>query len=167
MLNSMASRIIRYQAAIVRDHRLLLLRWVPDAYPPVWLVPGGGREQETEEECVVREVREETGLACRVLRLLPQISVADLPGPYEILKTFLVDAPDGEPRPGEEPEPGAKGEITEVRWFDLRSSDATSVEVLGTPFTHRAVAQIRDELGYRDREESSAEVGTKGTTHNG
>ena len=64
----MAKRLIRYQAAIVRSDGLLLVRWEPDGYPPVWLVPGGGRENETEEACVVREVREETGIDCEVVR---------------------------------------------------------------------------------------------------
>lgn len=144
----MGKRIIRYQAAIIRADRLLLVRWVPVYYEPVWLIPGGGREDETEEECVVREVREETGLECRVVRELGNLSVADVEGPYQTLKTYLVDAPDGEPHPGEEPEPGARGEITEVGWFDLRSAEATSTAVVGTPFTELGVAHIRRELGY-------------------
>lgn len=144
----MGKRIIRYQAAIVREHRLLLVRWVPIGYPAVWLIPGGGREDETEEECVVREVQEETGLHGRVVRLLGELSVADIEGPYEVVKTYLVDAPDGEPYPGEEPEPGARGEITEIGWFDLRHAEATATKIVGTPFTERGVALIRRELGY-------------------
>ncbi len=144
----MAKRDIRYQAAVIRHDRLLLVRWEPHEHPAVWLVPGGGREDETEEECVVREVREETGLSSRVLRMLFEETVTDGRTPYRLLKTYLVDAPDGEPFAGEEPEPGARGEITAVHWFDLRSEAATAVDVLGTPFTHGSVVGIRKALGY-------------------
>ena len=144
----MANRIIRYQAAILREDRMLLVRWVPRDHPAVWLVPGGGREEETEEACVVREVREETGLEGRVVRLLVEESVAHRDTPYRTLKTYLVEAPDGEPFPGEEPEPGARGEITEVAWFDLRDPGATAVEVVGTDFTSESIASIRKRLGY-------------------
>ena len=144
----MADRRIRYQAAIVRDDRLLLVRWEPYEYPGVWLVPGGGREDESEEECVVREVREETGLDGRVLRLLAEERVARADTRYEVLKTYLVDAPMGEPVAGEEPEPGARGEITQVGWFDLRSSLATSADAVGTSLTSDSIAQIRKALGY-------------------
>ena len=152
----MAKRLIRYQAAIVRADRLLLVRWEPDGYPPVWLVPGGGRENETEEECVVREVREETGLEARVVRLLAEESVEHAETSYRTLKTYLMDAPHGEPFPGEEPEPGARGRITEVGWFDLRSPGATSIEVLGTAFTHGSIVRIRHELGYDDARRSDS-----------
>ncbi len=146
----MAKRLIRYQGAIVRSDRLLLVRWEPDGFPPVWLVPGGGREDETEEECVVREIREETGLRTTVVRLLSEESVRHDQAPYRTLKTYLMDAPRGEPFPGDEPEPGARGRITAVRWFDLRSVEATALDVLGTSFTHGSVVRIRRALGYRD-----------------
>ncbi len=148
----MANRLIRYQAAIVRRDRILLVRWEPRGYPPVWILPGGGREDETEEECVVREVREETHLVCQVLRLLSEESVSDAQTPYRTLKTYLVDAPDGEPSPGEEPEPGARGEITAVRWFDLHEAAATSVGAVRTPFTQRSLERVRVELGYAGRD---------------
>lgn len=144
----MADRRIRYQAAILREDHLLLVRWEPRGYPAVWLIPGGGREVESEEECVVREVREETGLHGRVVRLLVEEPATDTRTSYEILKTYLVEAPQGEPFPGEEPEPGATGEITAVGWFDLRLAEATSVGVVGTAFTARSIASVRRVLGY-------------------
>lgn len=144
----MGRRDIRYQAAIVRHDRLLLVRWEPFSWPAVWLVPGGGREAESEEECVVREVREETGLEVTVDRFLFEQDARDEQTPYQRLKTYLVDAPHGEPHPGEEPEPGAQGRITAVEWFDLQVAEATSVEVTGTPFTSNSIALIREALGY-------------------
>ena len=94
----------RYQGAIMRDHNILLIRHTNHgdgrAY---WLVPGGGREQgETEEECVQREMREETGLEVRVERLL--LDEESLPGEkvYDRIKTYLCIPEPGEARPGYE-----------------------------------------------------------------
>jgi ADP-ribose pyrophosphatase YjhB (NUDIX family) len=56
---------IRYQAAIVEDDRILMLKVWDHAHSghTFWLIPGGGREPgESEEDCVKREVREETHL---------------------------------------------------------------------------------------------------------
>jgi 8-oxo-dGTP pyrophosphatase MutT (NUDIX family) len=65
-------RIIRYQCAIERDDHILLTRFTePASGRSYWLIPSGGIEaDETEEACVRREMREETGLEIQVLRLL-------------------------------------------------------------------------------------------------
>ena len=48
------------RAVIIRDNQILLSHETVSGW---WLVPGGGMEEgETPEECVVREVLEETGL---------------------------------------------------------------------------------------------------------
>ena len=55
---------IRYQAAIIRDDHILLLKvWDHTCSGEVfWVIPGGGRNHgESEEDCVIREVLEETG----------------------------------------------------------------------------------------------------------
>ena len=63
-------RNIRYQAAILKDHHVLLLR-IEEEDQSFWVIPGGGREgSESEEECVIREAREETYLLVQVDRLL-------------------------------------------------------------------------------------------------
>ncbi|MBL0748661.1 NUDIX domain-containing protein [Nocardioides baculatus] len=51
--------------ALVRDRRVLLAHRRPDkvAYPDVWELPGGVREEgESELEALVRELREEVGV---------------------------------------------------------------------------------------------------------
>lgn len=54
------------RAVVVRDEMILLSR---ETVSDWWLVPGGGMEEgETPEECVIREVGEETGLIVRPLR---------------------------------------------------------------------------------------------------
>ena len=51
------------RAVIIRDGRILLSHETVSGW---WLIPGGGMEDgETPEECVVREVREETGMIVR------------------------------------------------------------------------------------------------------
>jgi len=65
-------RSIRYQAAIVSDNHLLLLKVLDGRTGRLlWVFPGGGREPgENEEECLEREVREETHLTVAVARCL-------------------------------------------------------------------------------------------------
>lgn len=65
-------RHTRYQGFILQDDHVLLIRHEQHATGRgYWVIPGGGREEgETEEECVVREMLEETNLHVRVERLL-------------------------------------------------------------------------------------------------
>ena len=54
-------RHTRYQAAVLHDEALLLVRCAFRDGPTVWMLPGGGREEDEDEAtCVVREVHEET-----------------------------------------------------------------------------------------------------------
>src|SRR5262245_17417385 len=97
-------RSIRYQAAIVFEDRLLLLKVLDRRTGRLfWVFPGGGREAgETEEECIEREVREETYLAVAVARFL--FEVPDVPeGNYDRLRTYLCTIQEGAPHPGTEP----------------------------------------------------------------
>jgi 8-oxo-dGTP pyrophosphatase MutT (NUDIX family) len=65
-------RITRYQGAIIKDHHVLLLRnREHNTGRSYWLFPGGSIEVgETEEQCVAREMLEETGLTVKVEKLL-------------------------------------------------------------------------------------------------
>lgn len=56
------SRITRFQGAIIRNDHILLVRHHEYAGGhDYWVIPGGGREEgETEQECVKREIKEET-----------------------------------------------------------------------------------------------------------
>jgi ADP-ribose pyrophosphatase YjhB (NUDIX family) len=60
----MADRLFKYGLAVIRDGRLLLCR--PYAFPDL-IMPGGIREgNETAEQGIAREVKEELGTAVRV-----------------------------------------------------------------------------------------------------
>ena len=147
----MTKRHTRYQAAIVRGDQILLLAHREHRTGrSYWVIPGGGIEpEEAEEACVVREAKEETGLDVTITRLL--LDEAGLEGGiYARLKTYLCDAPNGEPAPGYEPEPEAAANyaISEVRWFDLRQPLDWDSTLRADPWTYPQLLRVREALGY-------------------
>ena len=110
---------------VIRNGRALLIR---RATPPLqgrWSIPGGHVEWgETIEQAVVRELREETGLAVQVMELVEIVErifddKPNTPGASEprlsseaqyhfIILDFLCAAPSGEPRAG--------GDAREIAW---------------------------------------------------
>lgn len=122
-------RDCRYQAAIVEDGNVLLLRVRdPHSGRSFWLVPGGGREgSEREEDCVTREVREETHLDVEVVRLLWEEEVTgDVI--YRRTKTYLCRSLRGVAQPGAEPELDHHV-IQEVARFSLDRPDLWGPEI--------------------------------------
>ncbi len=139
---------VRYQGAIVRDDCILLLRYKPKLGEPFWMLPGGGREDETAEECVVREMHEETGLEVRVKRiLLSQAAPQDRL--YREWRTYLCTATAGEAKTGIEPGTQHLGSIAEVRWFDLREESLWDDVLRNDRITYPQLTRIRARLGYR------------------
>jgi len=145
------ARHTRYQGLIVENDSVLLIKHTERATGrSYWIIPGGGLDDdETEEECVIREVREETNLDVEIERLL-----FDEPGHpngvYRRRKTFLCKPVGGHPSPGFEPEVEASERyaITEVRWFDLRQETDWGHDLLTDPFTYPQLVNVRKELGY-------------------
>jgi len=100
------TRSIRYQGAIIQDHQILLLKQIEHASGrSYWQIPGGRIElDETEEQCVQREMLEETGLDVQIDALL-----LDEPSPpsdsiYQRWKTYRCTILAGEALPGSEAE---------------------------------------------------------------
>jgi len=147
-------RTIRCQGAIVRNDHLLLIQHrhrVDSAggARTYWLLPGGGQEPgESEEACVVREMREETGLEVQVVRLL--LDDPDVPGGgYQRRHTYLCQVLGGEAAPGYEPEVEAQDyTIAAVGWFDLADPLLWDKQIWQDPITAPTVQQIRAALGY-------------------
>ena len=144
-------RHARYQGAVVRDDHVLLVKhtWF-EGGAEYWLLPGGGQVPgESEEECVRRELLEETHLDVRVERLLIDQAAHD-DVIYECYKTYLCTIVAGREQAGHEPEPEESQAyaITEVTWFDLR--DATTWDKLITPgsVVYAQLQRIRAALGY-------------------
>ena len=148
---NLVDRTIRYQGAIIRyGHLLLIKHHEHESRREYWILPGGGRESdESEEDCIKRELQEETGLNVSVERLL--LDDADVPmGPYKHLKTYLCKIVSGQAKPGYEPEVEAANlyAITEVRWFNLKNTSEWENLVESGPVTHAIVQRIRSILGY-------------------
>ena len=144
-------RDTRYQGATIRNDHLLLIKHREHATGhSYWLLPGGGREgKESEEDCIRREMLEETHLSVKVERLLLD-EMADPMGIYKRLKTYLCHAANGVPRPGYEPEVEAaqKYAIADVQWFDLRNPGSWDDELKADKFTFPLLQRIRAVLGY-------------------
>jgi 8-oxo-dGTP pyrophosphatase MutT (NUDIX family) len=143
-------RDIRYQAAIVQDHHVLLAQMSTPDGKVFWLPPGGGREgNEIPEECILREVQEETGLTVSVERLL--FTTPDMPGgAYDFLHTYLCHPVSGTAQAGIEPEIEFMPVllIQDLAWFDLRDpTNWRPQDELGV-ITFPWLERLRADLGY-------------------
>lgn len=153
------ARHTRYQAFIVENNSVLLIKHLEHKTGRgYWVIPGGGRDDhESEVDCVVREVREETNLDVDVERLL-----LDEPGHpdgvYRWRKTYLCRPIGGSASPGIEPEPEAadRYSISEVRWFDLRDEGEWGAALVNDPFTYPQLRKARIELGYLPKDAKDA-----------
>lgn len=95
------SSIIPCGVAIIRrgDQFLIAQRHADDTLGSFWEFPGGKKtEGESFEECVVREVREETGVAIRVERPFMDVKKR-YKGKTIWLNFYLCDHLSGEPQP--------------------------------------------------------------------
>ena len=143
---SKLTRSIRYQGVILRNDYILLIQHREHAGGrSYWLLPGGGREDgETEEQCVLREMKEETGLDVKVERLL--MDEPEHPGGgYQRHKTYLCAILTGEAQPGYEPEPevAAQYSIAEVGWYNLRNEASWGEKITSDPFTYPEMKRIQ------------------------
>ncbi len=145
-------RRVRYQAAILQNDHILLLKVWDHAFSgkTFWVIPGGGRQSgETEEDCVKREVSEETQLHVDIERLL--LDEPALPaGSYQRVKTYVCLIRSGEPHPGVEPEVDTpeKSTIIQVGWFDLRTPTTWDELARNDPITYPLLQRLRVALGY-------------------
>ena len=99
---------------------------------------------ESEEECVIREVWEETHLQVEVERLILDEKVPQDPF-YERHKTYLCQIVGGVARPGIEPEVGnAESPIKDIGWFDLRPVDSWDALGASPPFAFSLLKRIRE-----------------------
>lgn len=139
----------RYQGAVIENGCILLVQhhfFSSDVR--YWGLPGGGQEPgETGEETVRREMREETGLEVKVVRLLYE-TFWDGSGIYESYKTYLCTPLAGTARPGYEPEPEASSvyEIAAVRWLNLADEQSWGEDLRDNPVMGPELRRIRDAL---------------------
>jgi 8-oxo-dGTP pyrophosphatase MutT (NUDIX family) len=126
-------RHTRYQAAVVHDGAILLVCCAFRNGPTVWILPGGGREDDEDEyACVLREVREETQLSVRVERLLLDTRAEPADGTYVRWRTYLCSVLGGTAAPGGGE--GAVAELIDIMWLPLAADASWPPDIQNDPF---------------------------------
>ncbi len=128
-----SQKSIEVSAALIFRGRKLLItqRHAKSHLGGLWEFPGGKREpDESFEQCLVREIREELGVAISVGELFEEI-VHDYPEKSVHLKFFICELLSGEPQPLD---------CAAVRWviatelagFEFPAADAQLLARLGS-----------------------------------
>ena len=104
-------RRITIDAIIVKGNAILLIKRAHEPYKDMWALPGGYIEwDETAEEAVIREVREETGLTVTNMYMLTVYSKPERDPDQKITIAYAVEAT-GEATAGDD--------ASECQWFEL------------------------------------------------
>jgi 8-oxo-dGTP diphosphatase len=107
-----ANRGVSIDAVIVRNGKVLLIQRGVEPNKGFWGTPGGYVEwDESTEQTVEREVKEETGLVVTGTKLVGVYSSPDRHPRQVINLVYLAQVEDGAPRHGDD--------ATDAQWFDL------------------------------------------------
>ena len=107
-----------------------------------WSIPKGKADPgETGRECAEREVREETGLRCRLGAELPSIRYEDSKRRIKTIRYWAAAAGSGRFTPNEE--------VDAVRWLSLPAALRTVTEPRDRPAIIALGSQLQLELGVR------------------
>ena len=83
-----------------------------------WTLPKGkAEERESDEDCALREVEEETGLACELVEELDGASYRDAAGRPKVVRYWLMRPVSGSLRPTRK--------IDDARWLTVSDAEAT------------------------------------------
>lgn len=95
---------ITVDGVVVRDGKILLIKRGNPPYKGCWALPGGFVEYgETTENAVVREVEEETGLICRIVKVVGVYSAPDRdPRGHTISVAYLMKVEKGTVQAGDD-----------------------------------------------------------------
>jgi 8-oxo-dGTP diphosphatase len=97
---------------LIEDGKVLLIRRGREPFKGQWAIPGGRiEENETVEQCLKREMKEETNLDVEPIRLVGIYSDPKRDPRGIIAASYLVKRISGEPKAGDDAE--------EVKWFPL------------------------------------------------
>ena len=104
-----ANRGVSIDAVVIRDGRILLIKRGSEPYRGMWALPGGYVEwDESVEDTVRREVKEETGLEVADMKLIGVFSRPCRHPKQTINIAYLVNA-DGEAKAGDD--------AADIDWF--------------------------------------------------
>ena len=97
---------------LIENGKILLIRRVAEPFKGMWAIPGGRIEDdETAEECLVREMEEETGLNVEPVKLTGIYSDPKRDPRLVIAAAYLVRRTGGKEKAGDD--------AGETKWFDL------------------------------------------------
>ncbi|MDD5337377.1 MAG: NUDIX hydrolase [Candidatus ainarchaeum sp.] len=106
-------RQLAADAVILKDGEVLLVKRGTEPFKGMWAIPGGRIEDnETLEQCCVREAKEETGLDIKVERLVGMYSIPSRDPRKVIAAAYLCTVLGGSLNP-------MPGEIEKAEWFPL------------------------------------------------
>src|SRR4030042_310951 len=111
---------IRAAAIIVKDDQILLMHRVKKG-KEYWVLPGGGVEEgETPEETVLREIKEETSLSVRLVKLLyHDLDISNTDGNYYLCQ-YIKGIPHLDPNSSEQKANDRQnGNWHEIVWVDI------------------------------------------------
>ncbi len=109
-------------AVIIQNGKLLLVRRNTEPFRGMWALPAGRLEEnETFEECCIREVKEETGLGVKIEKLIGVYSDPKRDPRKTVTVAFLCTVKEGKETP-------QKGEIKEVKWFQSNNLPALAFD---------------------------------------
>lgn len=107
-----ANRGLTIDAVIIKDGKLLLVKRGAEPFKGFWATPGGFVEwDETVEDAVAREVKEETGLTVKRTKLVGVFSSPSRHPKQVITIFYLAETEDGTAIAGDDAD--------DVQWFAL------------------------------------------------
>ena len=137
---------------VIRNGQVLMVRHENDGTGH-WCLPGGGMEPgETPEECIVREVREECGIAVEVVRLLTVNHFET----NDVQYCFLLRSDDPSPTLGIDPELPANHQVLK----DIRFMDPVELDMGDCLFMLTSGGFVEPRIRNRIMEANTASHGT-------
>jgi 8-oxo-dGTP diphosphatase len=132
---------VRAYGILMHEGRVLLVRSSsPQINPPLWWLPGGGIDfAESPQDTLLREFREETGLAIKdpvlhdVASDVRRRPNGDRIHTVRVLYTVSLD--------GGKLRDEAQGTTNQAQWFTLRELDAVNVAEYASHAIHTAAAK--------------------------
>ena len=108
----MCRRIVT-DCVIIKDGKILLIKRGHEPFKGMWAIPGGRLEDdETVEECCLREAKEEIGVDVKIARLVGVYSNPKLEPEKFVVIAFLCDIKD-------DTKVKAGSDAVEFKWVDL------------------------------------------------
>lgn len=131
---------VRICGLVEQDEKLLMINHLGVSKTDFWAPPGGGLNfGETAEECLKREVLEETGLEIKVGSFLFACELIRLPL-HAIELFFVIEAAAGRLKTGRDPEAGSPSIIKQAKFMSWGEINA-----LPSEHKHGVFHQVKSE----------------------